>query len=417
MIEFIQYAKRIGLPIVILLLFFLINPFEKGYLAAYPLVIIIYSKNNFLVKNLDFDFLILFLFSSVYALFYSFRPEVLIQTFLFLFLFPPAFYLLGKYVVTKSQNVNELYTLFFIVGASFSLTALLSVGSNLLAGGYGQFERTIPNFWTATPMTATLMAAYFTFNICIPALIIVRKQNLNFLYKIIGLGLFVASLLCVFRLGSRTQIVILAATIAISLLYIVPNQGPKRNLRLFISIFIVAALIVSYIPLNLDADYLSVFGDRLKAASAANNATAGHRTQIWAESIEYLFTKPFGWQLVGGANFSHNLWLDVARVCGILPFFFLSIFTVRNIIYTKRAVLGGKNDIAFRSMILIYTFAANLQFFVEPIMQGIFFMFVVYCFYQGAIKKYAENKTTAMNNQTNIFSELKEPEQSSSPRI
>lgn len=150
-----------------------------------------------------------------------------------------------------------------------------------------------------------------------------------------------------------------------------------------------------YIPLSLDADYLSVLGDRINNPDSSSTASAGNRTQRWAKSIENLFIKPFGWSR-NEFGYSHNLWFDVAQDSGLLPFIFLLIFTIRNFINTKRALFLRGKDISFKSLILTFVMAANLQFFVEPIMQGAFSMFVVYCFFQGVIKNYIE-KNEVMN--------------------
>lgn len=385
--DLLKYGKKVGWPIVILFVFFLLDPFELGYLAGYLLVPIMYTRREFLSKNLDSDFFILFLFSLVYALFYFFQPQMLMQTFLFYLLFPPVFYLLGKYFVTKAQNVHQLYMLFLTVGILFSFTALVSVSFNLLEGGFVQKDRTLSLFWNGQIKTATLMAAYFSFNMCIPALIIAGKAKFNLMYKLVVLGLFVISLLCVFRLGSRTQIGVCAVTTVLATIYMIPNQTAKQNLKLILVVAFSVAIVYMYIPLSLDADYLSVLGDRLQAADSSNTGTAGNRTQRWAKSLENLFAKPFGW----GRNefgYSHNLWLDVAQANGIFPFFLLLFFTVKSFLKTKKAVFLGNLNLSFRSMILSFYIAANLLFFVEPVMLGAFFMFVLYCFFQGAINKY-----------------------------
>ena len=395
MITIFKYITQIGWPIVILFVFFLLDPFELGYLAGYVLVPIIYTRRAFLAQNLDFDFFILFLFSLVYGLFYFFQPEMLIQTFLFFALFPPIFYLLGKYVAFKIPQEHNLYLIILIVGVLFSSTALLSVSQSLIKGGFIQVERTLPNFWTGTPMSATKMGSFFTFNMCIPALILVGRNKFNILFKLLGLGIFVVSLLCIFRLGSRTQVAICAFSTGLALIYLIPRQNIKQNLKLFIILFFTGLLIYLYIPLSLDADYLSVLGDRINNPDSSSTASAGNRTQRWAKSIENLFIKPFGWSR-NEFGYSHNLWFDVAQDSGLLPFIFLLIFTIRNFINTKRALFLRGKDISFKSLILTFVMAANLQFFVEPIMQGAFSMFVVYCFFQGVIKNYIE-KNEVMN--------------------
>jgi hypothetical protein len=48
-------------------------------------------------------------------------------------------------------------------------------------------------------------------------------------------------------------------------------------------------------------------------------------------------------------------------------------------------------DLPFRTIALTFTVAANIVFFVEPIMQGAFSMFVTYCFFQGVLNKHLKS--------------------------
>jgi len=220
---------------------------------------------------------------------------------------------------------------------------------------------------------------------CIPALLIVEQGKLNLVQKLVAMAIFTLSLLCTFRLGSRTQAVIATFLVIIALVYIIPRQSRNKTLKLFIVLAVGVLLVYLYVPLNLDADYLSVLGSRLE--NSDNTTSAGGRTDRWTKSLYNLFRKPLGWSF-DEFGYSHNLWLDVAQVTGLIPFFAVLFFSYKNVRKTIRAVLKPDGDLSFRTMILAFTIAANLLFFVEPVMQGTFYLFVVYCFFQGAISKY-----------------------------
>lgn len=407
MIAILKYIQNVGWPIATLFIFFLLNPFDLGYLAGYLLVPIIYTRKDFLKKNLDSFFFILCVFSVVYALFYSFDPNRHIQTVIFYMLFPPAFYLLGKYFVSKTQNISQLYILFFIVGVLYSFTALASVTLNLMKGGFAQFDRTIGLFWNGRPVTATLMAAFFTYNMCIPVLLLIPKKGFKLMYRLIAAMIFVASLLCTFRLGSRTQLAICLISVVMGLLFIVPRQSIKQNFRLFGLLGILAVVLLKFISFDLDADYLSVLGNRLQETDSTG--TAGNRTQRWAKSLTNLFEKPFGW---GRSEFgySHNLWLDVAQSTGLLPFSLLLIFTVKSTLKISKVILTKNQNLPFQTMTVTYFMVTHLLFFVEPVMLGAFYMFVLFCFYQGATNVYVNNwLSTEKGNYSNKINDNSQP--------
>ncbi|WP_339709591.1 hypothetical protein [uncultured Kriegella sp.] len=388
MISILRYIQHIGWPIAALFAFFLLNPFDLGYLAGYLLVPIIYTRGDFIKTNLDSSFFILFVFSVVYALFYSFDPNMHIQTFVFYMFFPPTFYLLGKYFIGKTKNVRQLYVLFFIVGCLYSFTALASVALNLLKGGFAQYDRTIGIFWTGRPVTATLMAAFFTYNMCIPTLLLIPQKRFKLVYKLGAIGIFIVSLLCTFRLGSRTQLAICLLSIVMGLFFIIPKQSTKQNLRLFGIMIVMALVLLRFVSFDLDADYLSVLGNRLQESE--DTGTAGNRSQRWAKSLGNLFSKPFGWER-SEFGYSHNLWLDVAQSTGLLPFLLLLIFTIKSSLKIAKVILVKNQNLPFRTMMITYFMATHLLFFVEPVMLGAFYMFLLFCFFQGATNVYVKN--------------------------
>ncbi len=311
-------------------------------------------------------------------------------------MFPNSFFLLGNYFVEKSESIEQFYLLLLAVGFLFSFSSFVSVSMNLLEGGFVQLERTVPMFWDKKLVSTTLMASFFTFNMCILPLLVVQiaqRKKFSKIQLLVVFGVFIVSLLCTFRLGSRTQAAIALILLIFSLLYVIPNQSSKKNFRLFMVISFLGLLVYLFVPLNLDADYFSVLGNRLEQSN--NTGTAGGRTQRWALSIPNLVSKPLGWSF-DEFGYSHNLWLDVAQVTGLLPFCLLIVFSTRNFLKLKKLVRNRMVDLPFRTIVLTFTIAANIVFFVEPIMQGAFSMFVTYCFIQGVLNKYLQSQNTQL---------------------
>ncbi|QWX84798.1 hypothetical protein H0I23_03920 [Cellulophaga sp. HaHaR_3_176] len=382
-LELRSIFHKVGLLPSIFFILYLINPFELGYLAGYTLFVLVFFDKKYLIQNIDFIFIILLIFSSTYASFSFFDPEEYIQTILFYLLFPPTFYLFGKYVSQKINSLQKVYYILIAVGLLYSFTAIVSVLLNIFQGGFAQFDRYIPNFWNGRPITATLMGAYLTFNMAIPTLFITGKIK-NIILKLILAFLFIISMLCVFRLGSRTQIVLCFISLVITLAFIIPKQKRKTNFKLISVIVIISILFYLFVPIDLNADYLSTLGKRLQETDS-NAGSAGGRTERWTKSLTNLFTKPLGWDF-REFGFSHNLWLDVAQQNGLLPFVLILAFSIRTISDTLKTVRKLKPNIYFTNLITVNTIIINLMFFVEPIMQGALSFFLVFCFMQGIIK-------------------------------
>lgn len=368
--------------IVLLLGLYLLDPFSLGHYFGYIIVLtVIFQKSN-LLKYFDTTSLLIFLFSLIYALFYSFDTVNGVQYIAIYTLFPVAFYLLGRRI---GWELNSKSMSFFLCASAFifSLSALISVLLNIYEGGFVQFERSIPMFWNENIVSATQMGSFFTLNMCIPAILISRSENLNWVTKIILSIIFVVSLLCCLRLGSRTQLAILVITSIISAIYVVQKQGYRKNITLFIIMTIGIGMVIRYGSFDLNSDLFTAFASRIEDS---NNAVsnAGGRSERWVKSTEYLFSHPFGWELED-FGFSHNLWFDASRVGGVITFIVLILVFIKAI----RKLIFKLRDktiyLPLRVHFLAYAVGFFLIFMVEPIIEGAYSLFVFYFLYYGII--------------------------------
>ena len=383
-----SYLKEIGYIYIVPFVLYLINPFGIGFLFGYILILALLLNGKKLIHFLDRDFVFLSLFTISYALFYALDRSSGVQLIFIYAFFPGFFYLFGKYLSVPNLSTSKLVLLFFGIGFVFSFSALISVLLDLRTGGFVQLSREIPMVWNGEPKKATLMSAYLTFNMCLPIIYLIKQRKIPILLQLAAGIIFITSLLSVFRLGSRTQLVICFLSIVLSLLFIIPKQTVKANTKLFLFLLLITALILKFVPLNLNADYFSVLGSRLQESD--NTSSAGGRSALWLQGLENLFAHPLGWQ---GPNvrYAHNLWLDVARYAGIIPFGLLLIFTLRSLRNTFKAVQKAPKELLLNTTMLILTMASMLIFFVEPVMEGLFFLFTVYCLFQGIFNAYLKN--------------------------
>lgn len=387
----INYIQNTGVLIIVLVFIYLLNPFGIDYMIGYLLAPLIFFNQTFIKKNLDFDYLIVLSFSLSYALFYSFgAEEAQGKQYIFIYaITPPTFYLIGKYFVRNNISPKTLFYVLFTIGSVFSISAVISVFINFQAGGFAQLQRTIPMFWNQNPVSATIMGGFMTLNMCIPALLMVSQGKKGLIFNAAAIFLFLVSLICVLRLGSRTQLGIFLLTSIIAVLYIVPRQSINKTAALFVMLLGVVLYISRNVSFSLDAEWLTTFASRLEGGTE-EMASGGGRSQRWMKSIEYLVSHPLGWDK-RDFGYSHNLWFDVLRVGGIIPFILLLVFSIRSFLQTKRAYFANKANIALNAQILIYSFAIFLLFMVEPIFEGLFSFFVLFCLVQGIINKHYDN--------------------------
>lgn len=397
--NFISHLKAIGIFRVFCFLMYLIDPFNSGHIFANLLIVSFVIQSENLIKSIDRNVVLLFLFSSIYALFYLFNLDLGLQFIIIYAIYPAAFYLVGKSFISAAISQKNTFYLFFTIGVFFSLTALLSVLFDINLKGFVVLERDVPLIWTGETIPATNMASYLVLNMCIPALLVSNFKNTSIKFKILSLAIFVLSIICVLRLGSRTQISIFFITFLISIIYLITKQTVKQNLALIGSIFVLFNIFIGYISLDKDSDIMSAFAGRMESKKYGAN-TAGGRTERWSKSIVNLWEKPLGWP-VDEFGFSHNLWLDVARVGGTLSFVLLCLFTIYNLFKIRKSILLNGTNIPINTIFIVYGSSFYLLFFVEPIFDGYFSLFILYCFFLGLVNEYLRLGRIGINDNLN----------------
>lgn len=387
-----KYINNIGLINVFFILGTLLNVLNYGYLFAYACIILIVIKKQFLKTALDRNFLLLLLFSVTYGLFYALNPWKGLQYVLLYTLTPPVFYLWGKYAATISRKTTTLFFTLIVLTILYSLPAMISVGLNIVEGGFAQPDRNLPMFWSSEIVSATQMAAFFIFNMCIPALLFISYKKMTKSALILLFVIFVISIACVLRLGSRTQLAILIISLLISLITAAPKMSVKENISIFFILGVIVFFISTKVSFDIDSDLFTSFAGRMKDGGTGDIASGGGRTILWQKSIDNLFEKPFGWDLEE-FGYSHNLWLDALRVGGIIPFVILVLYFIRFLNLIRNIFFSKYLDTIFQILCLTYMLGFFSLFMVEPGIDGTFTLFILFCLFVGFVREHYLYKT------------------------
>lgn len=375
---------------------YLLDPFKYGYIFGYLIVILVISNLSFIFQKIESLVISLIIFSVTYSIFYSFNPDLGSQYIFIYSIFPISFYSFGKYISLKEPKIFIKPIYLLILALLFSLTALISTTTVLFESGFIAVNRNINNFWTNAEENATYTAGFFILNMCIPAFMLIGWKKLAFWERILCVILFTLTLACVLRLGSRTQLLIAFLATLTAIIYIASKQSSKKNFLLILSVLIITNVGITYLSVKKDADYISAFTTRMESKKYGTN-TAGGRTERWEKSLINLKEKPLGWKL-DDFGYSHNLWLDVLRVGGIIPFSLLLIFTFLNFKMLINSLRATKSKHFFIGMLTTFIIAFNLLFIVEPIFEGYFEVFVLYCFVLGLLSSFKDRQNTILFN-------------------
>ncbi|GGG42480.1 hypothetical protein GCM10011414_10080 [Croceivirga lutea] len=386
---------------LLLTLLYAVDPFNIGFVFGYLLLVLIILDFKNSKKYLDNFSLLLLVFSAIYSVFYAFNPGLGSQFILIYLLIPITFYIVGKRLYNDSSKSIQKFKILFLIGIFLSIPSITSVWIDIFKVGYVTLNRNVPNIWTNRIENATNMAGPMVMNMGILGILLIGYKKISKKFLLLGMFvLFFLSLACIIRLGSRTHIALALFAIVVGVLYRFKKQNFKQNIGMFILLFILINLGFSYVSLSSDSDILSSYAGRMESKTHGAN-TAGGRTERWVKSLEYMFKEPLGWDL-NEFGFAHNLWFDTLRVGGLLAFIFLLILTIRILskMYTLYQIDKKINIVS--GQLLIYIVCFLLLFFVEPILEGYFTTFTIFCLILGYMNKHLEflknsSKTTQEN--------------------
>ncbi|WP_213195434.1 O-antigen ligase family protein [Cloacibacterium caeni] len=383
-----NFIKKEFILLVMIFITF-INPFFYGKRMALLIVLFIIFRIKESLRLLDINFFLLLFFSVSYELFSSFNTNYnddgLISVIPNMFV-PSFLYLSGKYISKKYDREEVLVFLFLFLTFTFSLVPMISILEQIITNGFIEGKRTMYLLWNkGNYISATNISAFFVLNMVSLGLINIKYDKLW--VKLIIFLLFLFSLICVLRLGSRTQL--LVSLISFILLFF----KNFKNFSFFhkTTVILISIFFFFYIINNIDfnSDWLKFYKNRYDSEEYGVG-TAGGRTYRWIGSLESIFTDPWGWGLEKYGH-AHNMWLDIARMGGAISFLLYLAFTLSVFFSFYKLLKLETTKLFLKNYFIVYLIGFLLVFFVEPIMEGYYLLFLLFCIFTGIISQYVNN--------------------------
>lgn len=143
---------------------------------------------------------------------------------------------------------------------------------------------------------------------------------------------------------------------------------------------------VSVLPFNVLSirDYIlsTNLAARYERRASLENSDSFRFQSFWI-GLRELIQYPMG----GRASqiYRHNMWLDVGRVSGIIPFCLLLIYSVKNFANVTVIWKNPKILPSLRYLLLFLYIGAYVNCFVEPIWEGALNFFLALCVVDGMV--------------------------------
>ena len=264
----------------------------------------------------------------------------------------------------------------FIMSLCIATIPIISILLDINKAGFLVVKRDLPIIgWGATPIAATSIASLLIV-LCSYSTYIFSSTNNRTKYIYTALG--IVGFICALRLQSRTSIVCIALLFIINI-YLNRDYMFKHKFS-FLIIFIILITGINYV-INNYSDQLAI----IERFQEDDIATANGRTELHSGTLTQILESPLGGNK--HLTFAHNLFLDCARVSGLVPLILLIIFTIKhyltvfNILKRKQVPDILKYNITLISLLLF------VYFNTEPILEGVSMLFAYLCFIAGITSK------------------------------
>lgn len=281
------------------------------------------------------------------------------------------FYCFGKYIVDILESDEQFFVVILAAIALYSYELYMTTIESAISTG--SLVNTSRLFYIdgdeGRKLTATLVGLGVSLGFTgLPMSILYKgKKIVRGVFFIV----FLLSLLTTIHLVNRTGLVICVLTLVITLMYYYGTDIRQLLVTLILS------LTIYWILQKLGIINQEIF-DAYSARSEADIFTGGGRTEKWGNAMRQLLVSPFGWAENSGKTdvFVHNMWLDIAKVTGIIPFILICLCTLSSFNIIGK-LIHVKHDLLV-AMLISLNVCFFCSCFVEPVYGGLhFFLYVM----------------------------------------
>ena len=354
------------------------------FLFAAFLVSVVANFRSFIVDKL---FFVLLIFSLSYLIFY---PESLSSVTLIIkrFIFPMC-YLMGLNFLNQGKTDCEdkdnrehiLKTAFSILAIGAFIHYLLNMAVNI-----SSLSRNTTDIWTGEVMLATGQACLAILAIgAFSATLFSEGLPRDKIISAVGLiGVFVYNLV----LAGRTLIVLSAVILCVAFVYSVINSDLKRKIYVIVVTLLIIFLFVIAYTQDLFGLREWVLGSNLSARFDIMQVNEDSRLSNKILYLSNMLDYPLG----GGAlrnyvgEYAHELYLDVYSDAGIFGYVSIILFVAFSSFNALRVIKNGNVSKNFKLLLICIFVSILIEFFLEPIIQGVPWMLCSFCFYSGLLK-------------------------------
>lgn len=380
--------SKYAIYLLAFLAFVLYNSMLPGityYAVIFSVLVFLSAETN---KYRDKNFSLILSFALFYSVIPLFSGVSMSMKGVVCSIIPPAFYIFGRYIVSRANNSSTVVNVIAGIVLFFALnTYILCITDMISTGQLINVTRSMSRF-VGTEEDQVMAATGFGINISLGfvGLAVFLKEKRRGLRHYVLLSVFILSLLVTVHLVNRTG-VILSVLVSTVLLFLSFNSNNRRNLILGI-IALGFFLYILYENTPAFTDIVEAYTAREETEMNSGMFNTGSRSWRWIDGLQRLFSDPIGYaDKMPEGYFVHNMWLDVSRSSGLLPFILVLLITIRMAKLSVLILVKSKmSEFSFVCLGLCICFLAS--FFMEPVLEGCAIYFYLFCLIWGMEVQY-----------------------------
>lgn len=323
----------------------------------------------------DKNYMLLFVFAIVYGIFEYINGYVQSGFVLLTHMVSPvAFYSFGRWILVWFRNRNSRI-LFLTTSILIFLVQLfiLTLQDVMLVGIVNTSRRMLIDIGKEdTTLSATLYGLMSSAGIGTISSIFLK--DIKYVNKILLVAISLLSLLIAIHLVNRTGVVVLCVGVLYSFVY-TTKMSISRIFPALLIIYIVSFLIFETGIISDDLIQAYISRENENGVEASN---MGGRLELWLTAMSNFVINPLGWH--SKDYFAHNLWLDIARVGGWIPFIMFTVVTISVLKKMKRVMIYRTESFTVLLFTIIVCMLVNAS--VEPVMEASnIFFFLLICLF------------------------------------
>lgn len=295
-------------------------------------------------------------------------------------------YYIGMMLIEISKNKEKsVITYTYSIAIGFFIHAMANYIINI-----GTQDRNTIDIWTGVGRSATLQATMLTMIMGSSFYSLVALKNK--LHKLIITIFIILSLSYNLILGTRTLIIVSVVSFIVSCItFIILN---RRNIFLVLKNGKTLLIVIIVIFLVFISNFMGI-REKIENTKLLRRINKPYSTEEADENrVQTLFLAfnsilehPMGGnnERIGELKYAHNMWLDVGKQAGIIPFVLLSVFTIISLWNVIKIFKNEKFSNEFKVFLAGIYSAVLLNMAVEPIMQGEPLFFIMFCMIIGMV--------------------------------